>query len=176
MRIETYTNTIDIETYIRDFVNVDEFIQYCKECNAYDKKWSCPSFDFDPIDYWRKFSQLKVYGKKIYLKDDDTITMDNFNDCITEVKLALTGELYEEEKKIPGSVALSAGSCIYCGEDNCEKKYHRPCKFPEKLRYSIEALGGNVGMTAQKLLGIELLWCEENSLPEYFVLVGGLLY
>ena len=63
MRIEPYTNTIDVEDYIRDYVNVEEFLEYCKKCRNYDKKWSCPSFAFDPIDYWKKFEHLKVYGK-----------------------------------------------------------------------------------------------------------------
>ena len=43
------------------------------------------------------------------------------------------------------------------------------------MRYSVEALGGNVGLTVQKLLGIQLEWMEEGKLPSYFVLVGGLL-
>lgn len=176
MRIEPYTNTIDVEDYIRDYVNVEEFLEYCKECRSYDKKWSCPSFAFDPIDYWKKFEHLKVYGKKIFLKDDENVNMDNFEEYISKIKAEMMDELYEEEKKTPGSVALGAGSCAYCGEDNCQKKYNQPCKFPDKIRYSIEALGGNVGLTARKLLGINLLWCEENELPEYFVLVGGLLY
>ncbi len=176
MKIETYTNTIDIETYIRDYVDVEEFLEYCKACSAYNKKWSCPEFDFDPLDYWRKFSTLKVIGKKIYLKEDENVTRGNVFDYLDEIKLALTDELYEAEKKIPRSVALSAGSCHYCGKDNCEKKYGRPCKYPDKLRYSIEALGGNVGLTTRKLLGINLCWIEDDALPEYYVLVGGLLY
>ena len=43
------------------------------------------------------------------------------------------------------------------------------------MRYSIESLGGNVGKTASKLLGVELMWMEEKKLPAYFVLVNGLL-
>ena len=43
------------------------------------------------------------------------------------------------------------------------------------MRYSIEALGGNVGKTVHDLLGIELEWIEEGKVPSYFVLVGGLL-
>lgn len=42
------------------------------------------------------------------------------------------------------------------------------------MRYSIESIGGNVGLTVSKLMGIELEWVQEGKLPSYFVLVGGL--
>ena len=44
------------------------------------------------------------------------------------------------------------------------------------MRYSIESLGGNVGLTISKLLKLELEWIEEGKLPNYFILVSGLLY
>ena len=78
-------------------------------------------------------------------------------------------KLFEEEEKHPGSKSLSAGSSHICGEDNCSKPLGQPCRFPDKMRYSVESLGGNVGLTASKLLGIQLQWID-------FVLVGGLLY
>lgn len=176
MRIENFEKTIDVETYIRDYVNVEEFVECCKKCPMYQKKWSCPEFDFDPVDYWKQFKWLRIYGKKIYLEDDKDITMDNMDKFLRDFQNQIADELFEEEKKVPGSVSLSAGSCIVCGEDNCSKKEGLPCRYPEKLRYSIESLGGNVGLTVSKLLGIDLLWCEEGKLPEYFVMVGGLLY
>lgn len=43
------------------------------------------------------------------------------------------------------------------------------------MRYSIESLGGNVGLTIEKLMGIHLEWMEEGRLPHHFVLVSGLL-
>lgn len=43
------------------------------------------------------------------------------------------------------------------------------------MRYSIEALGGSVGMTIEKLMGLKLEWMEDGTLPHYFVLVCGML-
>ena len=43
------------------------------------------------------------------------------------------------------------------------------------MRYSVESLGGNVGLTVQKLLHLHLEWIEENRLPHHFILVNGLL-
>ena len=74
----------------------------------------------------------------------------------------------------PGSISLSAGSCHRC-KNGCTRTQEKPCRFPEKMRYSIESLGGNVGLTIEKLMGIKLEWIEEGKLSHHFVLVCGLL-
>ena len=43
------------------------------------------------------------------------------------------------------------------------------------MRYSLESLGANVGMTVSRLMNIELEGYEENKIPEYFVEIAGLL-
>lgn len=174
MKIEAYEKTIDVPAYVEGYVNIEEFLECCKVCGNYDRKWCCPSFDFDPAeDYWKKFSHFRVIGKKMCLSEEEK---ENWETLMAEVKAQLTEELFAEEAKHPGSRSLSAGSCHICGEDNCSRVLGEPCRFPDKMRYSIEALGGNVGLTASKLLGIELQWIEEGKVPDYFVLVGGLLY
>lgn len=174
MKIETYTKTIDVDTYVAEYVNVEEFLEYCKACGNYNRKWCCPAFDFSPVaDYWNRYRTLKVVGKKMILTAADK---ENWEALLAQTKAELADALYAEEAKTPGSISLSAGSCTLCGEDNCTKKSGETCRFPDKMRYSIEALGGNVGLTASKLLGVRLQWMEEDKVPDYFVLVGGLLY
>ena len=58
----------------------------------------------------------------------------------------------------------------------CTRVNEEPCRHPEKMRYSIEALGGDVSKTAADLLDLELKWGKNGELPEYFVLVGGMIY
>lgn len=174
MKIDTFEKTISVADYLEGYVNVEEFLECCKACENYDRKWCCPSFDFDPVeDYWKKYGSLLVVGKKMCLSEEEK---QGWQTLMKQVKAELTEDLFAEEEKHPGSVSLSAGSCSICGEDNCTKKDGMPCRSPEKMRYSIEALGGNVGLTASKLLGIRLQWIEEGRVPDYFVLVGGLLY
>jgi predicted metal-binding protein len=96
-------------------------------------------------------------------------------EIMAEVKNKITEELFAMEEEYPGSISLSAGSCSVCGPENCTRTDGKPCRYPEKMRYSIESIGGNVGKTVSKLLGIELEWIEEGKIPSYFVLVGGLL-
>lgn len=62
-----------------------------------------------------------------------------------------------------------------CKGEGCSRPLGEPCRRPGDMRYSIESIGGNVGLTVSKLMGIELEWVQEGKLPSYFVLVGGLL-
>lgn len=173
--------SISVDEYLEQYVDVETFLDACKACSNYDKVWSCPSYDFNVIQYWKRFQTLHLTACKILFPEEmlaKTYTKEETDRIIRQVvlpeKQRLTDMLMEEEKKYPGSVSLSAGTCQLC-ENGCAKPLGKPCRFPEKMRYSIEALGGNVGLTIEKLMGIRLEWMEEGKLPHHFVLVCGLL-
>ena len=161
----------DIESYIEEYVDVETFLECCKSCPNYGNVWSCPPFDFDPIEYWRSFSKLKVAGYRVDYPADRT--EEAMTKALWEVKQKLAEELYAEEEENPGSESLSAGTCQICS--GCTRPDGEPCRFPGKRRYSIESIGGNVGKTISQLCGVDLEWIEEGKLTEHFVLVGGLL-
>lgn len=176
-----YTAEISVAEYIDKYVNVEEFIECCKECHNYEKKWSCPSYDFDVIEYWKKYETIHLIAEKIIFTEEyagKQMSEDEIRkiieESVGEVKEKLTAELYEKEEREPGSISLSAGSCTLC-KDGCTRTEGKPCRYPDKMRYSIESLGGNVGMTISKLMGIELEWVQEGRLPSYFVLVCGIM-
>lgn len=171
--LEKFEKMIPVKDYLRDYVNIEEFLGCCRRCPNFDRLWSCPGYDFDPEEYWKVYSNLRLLGYKINF--DGTETEKKSLEIMAEVKGRMADELFEMEKTFPGSISLSAGSCSACGKDNCTRPSGKPCRHPEKMRYSIESLGGNVGKTVHDLLGIELEWIEEGKVPSYFVLVGGLL-
>ena len=161
----------DVKTYIRDFVDVGGFLECCKVCPNYNNVWSCPPYVFDPMDYWNSFERILVAGYQIIFQGEQT--QETMTETLWDVKQKLAEELYELEKEFPGSQSLSAGTCQIC--KSCSKQEGAPCRFPDKMRYSIESIGGNVGKTISSLCGIEIEWIEDGKLPEHFVLVGGLL-
>lgn len=176
-----YSTTISVNEYVENYVDVETFLECCKACSSYDNAWSCPPYDFNVIEYWKKFSTLELTAVKIIFDVEyagKTFSPEEMKKItkasLGKVKAQLTQELLEREKQSPGSISLSAGSCALCKE-GCTRKDHEPCRFPDKMRYSIEALGGNVGLTISKLMGIELEWMEEDKLPAFYVLVCGLL-
>lgn len=174
MRTEKYYAGIPVKEYVEKYVNIEEFEELCKACGNYNKKWCCPPFDFDVEEYWLKYDNFYILGTKIFLDEDEH---SNYDDCLAQVRQHMAKELEALEVEKNG-ISLFAGSCVICGESNihCARAFGKPCRCPEGMRYSIESLGGNVGLTISKLLNLEILWIEDGKLPEYFVLVGGLLY
>lgn len=179
--ISRHSAEISVPEFIEKFVDVDTFLEACKACANYGKVWSCPPYDFDVIEYWNRYKTFRVVASKIAFDEETTsktYTQSEIETILTDVlfseKERLSDELYALEKEFPGSISLSAGCCQRC-KNGCQKALGHPCIAPEKLRYSIESLGGNVGLTIEKLIGIKLEWIEEGRLPNHFVLVSGLL-
>lgn len=173
--------TISVPEYVEKYVDVPTFLEACKACPNYDRVWSCPSYDFDVIRYWNRYKTFRVYATKIDFDPEmtaKTYTPEEIQEILGKVlpaeKKKISDDLYREERLNPGSISLSAGSCHLC-PNGCTKPRGFSCVNPDLMRYSIESLGGNVGLTIEKLMGIELEWMEEGRLPNYFVLVSGLL-
>lgn len=169
--LERFETETDIDSYIKGYVDIEHFLECCKECPNYGNRWACPPYDFDPMDIWTAYDRLLIAGYRLTFSEDRT--EEEMTKALWEVKQKLSEELYAEEERFPGSRSLSAGTCQLCGK--CTRPEGKPCRYPDKMRYSIESIGGNVGKTISKLCGIEIEWIEEGKLPEHFVLVGGLL-
>ena len=206
IQLETLTSEIAMEDYLRDYVDVERFLGLCAQCSNYDSRWSCPPYDFDPLDYLKEFSAVRVVARRISpigdwrfgehagQADPTDSTLDAEADSaagptytgenaqsydhvwrmLSQVKADLEEELFEMEKQFPGSRLLSGGSCYKCAE-GCTRPAGEPCRHPEMMRYSIEALGGDVEKIAKDLLHSPLIWCGAGEFPPYYMLVGGLL-
>lgn len=181
-RTERYETTVSVPEYVEACVDVQEFLPYCRACANYNQVWSCPEFTFDPYEYWGRYQEFRIIGVKIWIPEDiagQTLPLDErkkiIDQMLWEEKRKLSQELYEMEEKYPGSVSVSAGSCQLCPQGQCAKREGKSCRNEKKLRYSIEALGGNVGLTVTKYLKQQIEWIEEGKMPHYFILVCGLL-
>ncbi|HML38803.1 MAG TPA: DUF2284 domain-containing protein [Bacillota bacterium] len=178
-RLEELKNKIAVENYLEHYIDVAGFLEYCKQCENYGRIWACPPYDFDPEGIWKKYKYLHLLGTKIVFDQatiDEELEGEALKEYISQIFLKEKSVLFERirelEKKYPGSIGLSAGSCHICAI--CSRPSGKACLYPEEMRYSIESIGGDVQKTARELLGIELKW-SDGRLPEYFTLVNGLL-
>ncbi len=179
--IQYYETEIPVKEYVKDYVDIPTFLSACKTCPNYGTVWSCPPYSFDVSDFWMKYQTLKLYSSKIIFPESALLQTYRpeeirqiLDTCLFPEKQRLSDRMMELEKQYPGSVSLSAGACSSCPE-GCSRADRKPCRFPDSMRYSVESLGGNVGLTVQKLLHLHLEWIEENRLPHHFILVNGLL-
>ena len=92
-----------------------------------------------------------------------------------EERQKLDKMISEAEQAEEGSLGLYAGSCVICGKENCSRIEGKSCKHPEKMRYSIESLGGDITATLEDIVGLEIKWEKDGNFPEYYTLTCGLL-
>ena len=171
---------VPLAEYRAQCVDVPKFLGYCAACPNYGGTWSCPPFDFDPQEIWDRYDRILLRAVKVPVPAElreKVLSPQEINDeshaLLAPIKHDLLSSLLEQERATPGSLALSAGRCQEC--QVCSKASGQPCRQPERMRHSIESLGGDVGKTLSLYLGQELLWGREGHLPEYYILLGGLL-
>ena len=177
MNVTTYTALDSTENYLRLYVNEALFLDYCRQCPNFGCRWSCPPFDFNVEDFWRRFTWIRLIFQKIDLPSlagkTDAESAAQAAQIRRRVKDDLLCRLFALERAYPGSYALSAGSCSLCW--TCGRTDGAACRRPAEMRHSIEALGGDVGKTAGQYFGLELLWSKDGSVPAYSVIAGALL-
>ena len=179
-RVETLQKTVSVNEFCERFFDGEKFALACARCPGYGRTWACPPYDFDPIDLWRSYNSFLLYAKKVFVPDElRNVEMEaaelaeSYHELLAPVKAQLMDELFALENEHEGSLALSGGGCDICAE--CARDRGEPCVCSERMRYSVESLGGDVGGSLGRWFGEKLLWAEGGHLPEYFIIMGGLL-
>ncbi len=170
--IREMTAETTVSAFVEGFVRVEKFLPFCRQCGSYNTRWTCPPFDFDPLTVWHAYTGLRLYAR-ILQADAPEQPLEDALEALKQEKLRYRERLRQWEQATPGSQMLLAGTCHECPE--CERTQGRPCKRPEMLRYSMEALGGDVEGCLQHYFHRPMLWGRDGKAPAYYALVGGLL-
>lgn len=172
---ERYTAEVDAKSYIEGFRNADYFVTLCQQCRNYGRRHGCPPFDDDPLLTLCRYDSVRLLGVKI-IPTDKTLPLDAANGLMLPVITAMNAELLAMEKELDGRCYGFVGACPYCGGAPCARIDGQPCRHPEKVRPSLEAVGFDISKTAKELLGLEIKWGRDGRLPEYLTLVCGIFY
>jgi len=160
---------------LAEYESKREIEKLCEACPTYGRKWSCPpcspSFSQYGLQeypyaalvlFWCDLDQFR-YTKTEYVR----IRAAN-----TIMKSRMDRFMRALESRL-GGVMISNGNCRLCNP--CTKKRGQPCKRPDAMRYSMEALGLDVGRITVDLLGHRLLWYKDKTLPAYLSAAACLL-
>lgn len=178
--IRSYYAAIDPDEYFRRFRDPERFAGFCRECGRYAKCWSCPPFEYDTQVCPDGYRQVWIVGTRIAPHRDlrartrsreDVVRAER--ELLRQVRARVDGALLAMEARHPGSRAFFAGTCMWCPEGACTRGEGRACRFPEKMRPSLEAFGWDMVRTSAELLGVEMKWSRDGEWPEYFTLVSG---
>lgn len=170
------------ETELADFVrlyqNQEKYLAYCRECDNYGAKWSCPPIGLDTAEFMSPYSCVTVAAVQIVYHVDVVASTpeDQVKDVTLEtlmpVKAAFHDAMLGVEREVPGSITLSSGGCTICR--HCTRPGEKPCRHPSRMRYSLDSFGFDLSAITEDLLGIKLLWCR-GKLPAYYTLIHALL-
>jgi predicted metal-binding protein len=176
--VELKTSVMGMKELIASFRFADRVMSYCAACPIFGKNWSCPPFDFDVdgllarYDYAYIFGIKMIHGKQALEAHNTPKSALKYSVWLMDnVNLKLLDILHSLEVKYPGARGASGGSCKICRA--CARIDSLPCRFPDKMRNSIESLGFDVSMITKELLGLDLVWMKDG-LPPYQVLVNAL--
>lgn len=165
------------ETYIGIGEMLEKYFDYkatsakCRACPGFASTWSCPEFDFSPEDYWKDFLLFHLIVEKVY--NQGSCSPDEAQERLSIEKALFNAKMLLKETQFPGSTALVAQECIHC--KRCARLMNKPCTHPEIMRYALESLGMLAVNLVKDKFGFELLWSDGKSIPEYYLLVGGIL-
>ena len=176
------TAEADMKDFIEHCVDVDRFLKCCEECPNFGKTWSCPPYDFNPLDYWNRFQTFYLYAVKTITPPQLLEQSYELNDLMRlggEITLSaqndMQAHLEAEQKKFPRSKVIGGGRCMLCREAGCARLKNEPCRSPDRMSYSIESLGGNVQETLNRYLKEDICWGKDGHLAPYYIRIGGLL-
>ena len=160
---------------LTQYENKREIEKLCEACPTYGGKWSCPpcspafsGYGLDKYPYAAlvlfscdldQFSYTKT--EYIKIKASNTIMKSRMDRLMRSLEQATDG------------VMISNGNCRLCNP--CSKKKGEPCKKPDKLRFSMEALGLDVERITADVFSHELLWYRDKKIPPYLSAVACLL-
>ncbi len=169
--ITRYEVYIPQDELLRDYYSFDVTFRKCSECDSFGKTWACPPFDFGPKEFLGRFSGLRMIVDRI----DNSFAKDvgEAQDRLMTEKRRFDREMRDLEKENPGSYALAAQECTECS--TCQRQLGRPCIHPEIVRYGPESLGLYAVKLVKDKLGFDILWSDGRSIPEYYLLVAGIL-
>ena len=170
-RTERFESYISIENLMNTYFDFRTTRSRCIQCPGYKRTWSCPEFDFDPEDFLRGFSRFHLITESVL--NEGVCSAEDAQVRLFREKVRFEKVFLEIENDIPGSCALAAQECVQCAK--CARLSGLPCVHPEIMRYGPEALGLLAVRMVKDLFGITVLWSDGTSIPEYYLLIAGVM-
>ena len=175
-KTDVQVRNISKEELMEKYCFQEQFMESCRLCPYYDRRWSCPPGLPDALCYLEHFSSAYLIAVKVAYSDEirNKVTSAEEAEYVRQesyevVKRKLLLALLELEKMIPAGKSLGAGRCILC--EHCTREEGKPCRYPQRRRYSITGFGFDFTGILKDLFGITLLW-STKGLPEYDVAVA----
>ena len=176
--VQMHGVAVDAVCYEERYRDVERFLQCCRACHNYAHTWACPPFEPHCPTLFTPGDTLWLVGTRLTPDDATrqlsatTAQRDAILHALIHEAIGMVESLHRQwEADVPGSRAYLFSACQLCEPLPCTRSEGKPCRHPDKVRPSLEALGFNLAQTADELLDMPLLWSTDHSLPAYTLLL-----
>jgi predicted metal-binding protein len=173
--------TVAADEFVSRYRDVERIRQYCLACPSYGNSWACPPFDFDLTSVTDGFKTVTLMASIIEFDEATRAaclrakakSRQVASTAMAEVWKTLLPHLLEMERETPGSRCFTF-RCSLCPE-GCTRPEGKPCRHPDKMRHSLESVGFDIVAMARDLLGIDLEWSKDGTLPKHLTIITALM-
>ncbi|GAA0713835.1 hypothetical protein GCM10008904_28590 [Paraclostridium ghonii] len=153
-------------TLLNKYMDFDYFTGLCKDgCPYYDLSYTCPPNSPKFTEYTKNYEYSLVIV--MYMNIDSHNSIETVHPYLRRV---LSDLLIPLEKKFNGLLS-DGGRCRYCNK--CAYVENLPCRYPDKIRFSMEAMGIDLDKVCKDILNHSILWNENNE-NSYCTVLGSI--
>ena len=157
LNIKKYGYNIKVKTAIcknsilKNYMDFDYFTGLCKNgCSNYNSNHTCPPNSPKFIDYTKDYEYSLIVLMYTEMNKYDSI--ENVHKLLRKV---LSELLIPLEKEFNG-LLTEGGRCLYCKE--CTYIKNLPCRYPTKMRFSMESMGIDLNRVSKDILNHTIRW------------------
>lgn len=162
-------------------IEKEKFLKACKTCPNYNKNWACPPDAPNFYEYIKSAKHILFFlfylKRKQVKKFGGKTQKEKLNKAYLFLKFKIEKVMYFLETIFKKNCKkfLTTGSCRICYPKPCSREKGKKCKYPKKLRYSLEALGVNCISLSKNIFKKSLVWSKrKKAFPRYISVIAGL--
>lgn len=168
---ERFETVLSVDDMMKKYYDYKTTYEKCSRCTGFGLTWSCPDLSFDPRDFWRRYTSFRFIVDRV--SNEGAPGPKEAQERLFAEKKIFDAQMLDLESDFPGSISLVAQECNLCKK--CARLQNRPCVHPDSMRYALESLGMLAVNMVRDCFGFDALWSDGTSVPDYYLLVGGLL-
>lgn len=172
------SKAVDATEFAERYRHIPQVQAQCGQCTSYGRVWSCPPFaePFDLTPYRTAVlvgTTIAFDNQTVRVEYEPEIRKSIMTEAIDAAWKTLLPHLYAREREHKGS-RIFTGRCRLCSPLECSRISDEPCRHPNRMRSSLEAIGFDVVAATREVLGIELQWARGRHLPATITLITAL--
>lgn len=153
-------------TDVNKYMDFDYFTGLCKNgCPHYNLSYTCPPNSPKYTDYTKDFENTLVIAMYTDVNEENSIS-----DIHPYLRRILSDMLIPIEKEFNG-LLTDGGRCRYC--EKCTYVDNLPCRFPDKIRFSMEAMGIDLDKVCREVLNHKIVWDKKDD-KSYCTVLGSI--